>query len=139
MEILAKDNVQNVQIGWKVLKRYGKNYCSCISNLRRIYKVGKIISRRKDCGPLAVFDTRKNAEHFVYRNLCGSAYIVECRYSPSLEDYLYYPNNLISKTVNDEHGHVHNGINTSSIYLTPRGTLYADWVHFNQYPEEING
>jgi len=126
------------KIGIKLLRKYGKHYCSVSCDVKRIYKVGKITGRRKGCGPLAVFESIFYAERFAKRiGLdCSKVFAVQCEYLPSTEWVLYYPSILDGKRIIKYHGHSH--LDRQSNKFLPEGTVTADWIHFVDYPKPIN-
>lgn len=131
------------QVGYKVVKKYGKHYCSVISHLKRIYKAGNIISRRKGCGPMAIFCTRQAAKRFARTQQLydGRHYILRCEYGESKEQKLYYPVKLLGDGMRL-------GLSPDRVMCEmeqsdcPKETRFADWIHFNKYPtllkKEIN-
>lgn len=128
--------------GWKLLKKYGKHYCSISSELRKVYKMGKIVPRRKGCGPMAVFESYHFAILFVRRHELYNEkhYIVRCTYGESKDHCLYYPVRLLGKQATKSNPYAHERCTSGGD--CPLGANFADWIYFDKYPtlltKEIN-
>lgn len=118
--------------GWKVLS---KERHSCTWRARSAYSVccypkGEITTRRRLCGPLAVFKTRQHARDFrkavldsPYRRRNTLLKIVKCLYKrsrPAEKTLWEKMPDVTSTKFNDTH-HM-------TSYL-PEGTVFADAVH----------
>lgn len=89
--------------GWKVIMRNTRE--SCTSNHQIVkYNKNTIVRRPKDCGPLAVFKTRKAARDFLLLSFYTfnrpkkhkSRKIVKCIYIKSKHGYLWSWSNSIN-------------------------------------------
>ena len=77
--------------GWKVIMAATRVSCSNGMYRSVEYKKNKIVGRPKDCGPLAVFNTREAARNFAKRHLGypRSRKIVKCLYKKSKHSRLW--------------------------------------------------
>ena len=138
---MRRENKMDTKTGYKIVKKYGKNYCSVVSQLRRVYKVGTVVHLRKSCGPLAMFDSLREAQAFAYiqKLYDDNHYIVQCKYKESIDYYLYYPIRLLGAQAATENQYIgekyqYIGEKYMSGWSCPQGTRFADWIFFNEQP-----
>ena len=67
--------MKETRLAWKVVRKSRRAYVSCMESTplaRVIYCKGKKANRRKNMGPLAGFDTRRNARYFMKYHSAGT-------------------------------------------------------------------
>jgi hypothetical protein len=70
--------------GYKIVNKDLSSLTRCKEGSGLQYEVDKWVTHKGNCGPLAVFDTRKRAIRFAYDNFCGYLiYRVKYTKSPS--------------------------------------------------------
>jgi hypothetical protein len=80
-----------MRLGYKVCSRHKKKLMSCMRfcSYAIEYVPDKVTKPKKDCGPLAVFDTLEDAASFLPFN---SDEIWKCEYEPSRGKSLFHKN-----------------------------------------------
>ncbi len=117
--------VQDWREGWKVL--YGRRSYNRHTPASRVYPPCRIVHPYPGCGPLAVFDTRENAERFAgyfrepYR-------IVRCLWKPSEKRQLWFIIHEVRLNPADEEVLIPVQYTAVKRQL-PAGTMFADAVY----------
>lgn len=124
-------------IGWKLVKKYGKNWCSIFSAVKKIYREDKINWRRRGCGPMAVLESEHIARNYgvTGNDAYGPLYIVKCKYTLSKETQLYYSTRLLGKTVYKTQGKKWKLYRRA--WTTWDGTIFADNIQLLETPKPI--
>ena len=120
--------------GYKVVKRAGRKFCSCVMDVaeaRAFYNIGSTTQRRMGCGPLAVFGQKADAIRFVksvkwlsdaFKG--GFAFLFRCEYSPSEDERRWYTEKVLT-------GYQHS-------HALPQGTRIADEVTLLKQVEGVD-
>lgn len=85
------------KLGYRVCLKQGARWVSTYMGREiwrtgwKVYAIGRITKRRAGYGPLAVFDSEKEARSFMGNNMYGSYKLFRCRYIQSDDTQYWMP------------------------------------------------
>lgn len=117
--------------GYKVVKKIGRGLYSVLAPsgyLRHVdcvrYKLNQWASPNENCGPLATFLRREDAENFIQTPFGRNGVLYHCEIIPSAEKSMYY---IHVESVDGRQKHT---MHTNAGF--PKGTVLADKVRLIQ-------